>query len=48
MRICERCGENFDDSEVNAQDKLVLDVSGKWMKETTYRCFPCVKRDTLG
>ncbi len=46
--LCERCGESFDDGELNVQDKLVLDGSGNWKTETTYKCFTCVKRDTFG
>ncbi len=46
--VCERCGESFDDSEVNVQDKLVLDGAGRWKTETTYKCFSCVKRDVFG
>lgn len=46
--ICDRCGETFDDSELNIQDRQVLDGAGKWTTETTYRCYSCVKKDTFG
>lgn len=48
VHICDRCGESFDNSELNYDDKLVLDGSGKWKMETTYRCFECVKKAVFG
>ena len=46
--VCDRCGGQFDYSELNTQDKLVLDASGKWKNERTYRCFDCEKAGLLG
>ena len=46
--VCDRCGGQFDYSELNPQDKLVLDTSGKWKNERTYRCFDCEKSGLLG
>ncbi|TMI47982.1 hypothetical protein E6H17_04795 [Candidatus Bathyarchaeota archaeon] len=46
--VCDRCGGQFDYNELNSQDKLVLDSSGKWKNERTYRCFDCEKAGLLG
>lgn len=46
--VCDRCGGQFDYSELNPQDKLVLDPAGKWKNERTYRCFDCEKAGLLG
>ena len=46
--VCDRCGGQFDYSELNSQDKLVLDASGKWKTERTYRCYDCEKSGLLG
>ncbi len=46
--VCDRCGDSFDYSELNAQEKMVLDEAGKWKVETTYRCFACVKKAIFG
>src|SRR6266581_8007464 len=48
MHMCDRCGETFDSTELNVNDKLVLDDSGQWKKETTYRCYSCIKQDAFG
>jgi len=46
--VCERCGETFDNSELNSDDKMVLDNSGNWKRETTYRCYDCAKKAVFG
>ncbi len=46
--VCDICGQTFDNMELNSNDKLVLDTTGKWAKETTYRCFECAKQCFLG
>lgn len=45
---CDRCGEQFETSELNAQEKQVLDSAGKWKTERTYRCFDCEREALLG
>ena len=46
--MCDRCGETFDSTELNVMEKLVLDAAGNWKKETTYRCYTCIKQDAFG
>ncbi len=46
--VCDLCGGTFDNSELNCDDKLVLDRSGSWKVETSYRCFECVKKAVFG
>ena len=46
--VCDMCGQTFDNIELNSNDKLVLDTAGKWITETTYRCFDCAKQCFLG
>ena len=46
--LCDRCGETYDSTELNEMEKLVLDDSGSWKKETTYRCYTCIKQDAFG
>ena len=46
--VCDRCGGQFESSELNTQDKQILDSSGKWMRERTYRCYDCEKEALLG
>lgn len=48
VHACDLCGRRFDYSQLNSQDKLVLDPEGKWKRETTYRCFDCAKEAVLG
>jgi hypothetical protein len=46
--LCDRCGGQFEYSELNAQEKQILDSAGKWKTERTYRCFDCEKEALLG
>ncbi len=46
--VCDRCGGQFEYSELNAQEKQILDPAGKWKTERTYRCFDCEKEALLG
>lgn len=46
--VCDRCGGQFEYSELNSQEKQILDPSGKWKTERTYRCFDCEKEALLG
>ena len=48
VHLCDRCGETYDSTELNVMEKLVLDDSGRWKKETTYRCYTCIKQDAFG
>ncbi len=46
--VCDRCGGQFEYSELNSQEKQILDPAGKWKTERTYRCFDCEKEALLG
>ena len=46
--VCERCGGIFDDAELNFDEKMILDASGEWKREITYRCYECAKRAVFG
>lgn len=48
VHACDLCGRRLDYSQLNPQDKLILDQEGKWKRETTYRCFDCAKEAVLG
>ena len=46
--VCDRCGGQFETSELNSQENRILDPAGKWKTERTYRCFDCEREALLG